>query len=164
MFLARMRKSCTYLALFILILCHRRLIINYSYIPSPLTKIISCWNIFFINFSIDGTFSEQLGSFVNDGKGEGENCKMRLQVVGGRPYLCLFSIKMIQKGCELRYLLFPFYYFDTLTWKTFLFRCINLKNFLKIFLQIRRDFHPDILIKDILIKRKACITLNSLWD
>lgn len=56
----------------------------------------------FVNFSIDATtFNPRLGHFVNDG--EDDNCEPRIVVEQDLPYVCLFSLKDIDIGTELRY-------------------------------------------------------------
>ena len=55
--------------------------------------------LFFL--SIDGTFAEQLGRFVNDSVYG--NAVMKRVSVDGQTRLCLFALKEIPFGEELRY-------------------------------------------------------------
>ena len=43
-----------------------------------------------------------MGIFVNDSK-EGANTSMQKVVIDAKPYLCLFALKDIEEGEELRY-------------------------------------------------------------
>jgi SET domain-containing protein len=53
---------------------------------------------------IDATETfDRLGNMVNDGKGEEQNCNMKLVVINNQPHLCLFAVRDIQIGEELLY-------------------------------------------------------------
>ena len=62
------------------------------------------WNhLFFFFSSIDATNSSRLGKYVNDSNKANSNAKMRQIEVDGFPRLCLFALKDIKAGTELRY-------------------------------------------------------------
>ena len=46
---------------------------------------------------------ERIGKVVNDSPERFTNCSMKMVDVDGIPHLCLFSIKEIPKGTELRF-------------------------------------------------------------
>jgi len=50
---------------------------------------------------IDGTHSEKLGKYINDSKVP--NSIMRVKMVNETPHLCLYAIRDIASGIELRY-------------------------------------------------------------
>ena len=57
-------------------------------------------------YSVDATDESRypfFGRLVNHGKGKEQNCRMRIIDVDGKPYLCLFAIKNIEKGEEILY-------------------------------------------------------------
>nr|XP_047135056.1 uncharacterized protein LOC124812431 isoform X17 [Hydra vulgaris] len=64
-----------------------------------------CYQYFFTfqgkKCCIDGTEDTNLGVFVNDSKAG--NCAMHIKVFCGMPHLCLYALKDIEKGTELRY-------------------------------------------------------------
>ncbi|XP_065671733.1 uncharacterized protein LOC136089609 [Hydra vulgaris] len=64
-----------------------------------------CYQYFFTfqgkKYCIDGTEDTNLGVFVNDSKAG--NCAMHIKVFGNMPHLCLYALKDIEKGTELRY-------------------------------------------------------------
>ena len=68
---------------------------------------ISTWNNLFLSFlfSIDATRQDGMGRLVNDAQAgdTANNCKITVVDVSSRPHLCLFAIRDIQEGEELRY-------------------------------------------------------------
>lgn len=66
-------------------------------------KPVSCFSCFFSHFSIDASKEDgSLGRLVNDDY-KSPNCKIKKIGVGGKPHLCLFSIKDIASGEEITY-------------------------------------------------------------
>ena len=57
--------------------------------------------MFSFSSSIDATDTDCLCKFVNDSPAG--NCVMKKVYVRSKPFLCLFAIKDISKGEELRY-------------------------------------------------------------
>ncbi|XP_065670488.1 uncharacterized protein LOC124808530 isoform X1 [Hydra vulgaris] len=54
-------------------------------------------------FYLDGSNSKQMGAYINDTSVQYQNCNMKKVVVDNKPCLCLFAIKDIKSGTELRY-------------------------------------------------------------
>ncbi|XP_065679511.1 uncharacterized protein LOC124814412 isoform X1 [Hydra vulgaris] len=53
--------------------------------------------------SFNGSNSKQMGAYINDTSVQYQNCNMKKVVVDNKPCLCLFAIKDIKSGTELRY-------------------------------------------------------------
>ena len=54
------------------------------------------------SFSIDGTYANKMGNFVNDAQ-HFSNCEVSIVLVKEIPHLCLFAISNMEIGEELRY-------------------------------------------------------------
>jgi len=57
----------------------------------------------YTHFSIDATATDRLARYVNDSPPAKINCKVERKMFGEIPHLCLFAIKDIDAGTELRY-------------------------------------------------------------
>ena len=53
-------------------------------------------------FSVDATLEKRLGKFVNHSSRHA-NCVMKCVMVDDKPHLCLFALKELSHGDELRY-------------------------------------------------------------
>lgn len=60
------------------------------------------YSCFHFHYSIDGTFSNQLGKFVNHSSRH-VNCIAKPVKRGNVVYICLFATQNISSGTELRY-------------------------------------------------------------
>ena len=54
-------------------------------------------------FSVDATFSNLCGRFVNDATGHKRNASLEVVFVNKRPHIALFAARNICKGEEIRY-------------------------------------------------------------
>lgn len=81
-------------------------------ILSTVTTNVNYWLLLKLSFSrhfcnfcsIDATFSRQLGRYVNDGIFKEQNGKVRVVLdSAGKPHLCIFASKNIEKGDEIRF-------------------------------------------------------------
>ena len=58
---------------------------------------------FICPFSIDATFSTQIGRYVNDGTGHEKNAELRIVYVDTKPHVVLFACRNISKNEEIRF-------------------------------------------------------------
>ena len=65
--------------------------------------VLSCFHslIFLSRFSVDATFTDGIGKYINDSPVP--NCSMKIVVRMEKPHLCLRSLKYIKEDTELRY-------------------------------------------------------------
>ena len=54
-------------------------------------------------FSVDASIDCGLARYLNDSKHRDANCVMKLVVIDDSPSLCLFAVKDVEVGTELRY-------------------------------------------------------------
>ncbi|XP_057300018.1 uncharacterized protein LOC130630515 isoform X2 [Hydractinia symbiolongicarpus] len=64
--------------------------------------------LYFFNYHgkklcVDATKNNRLGKFVNDSQKSYANSVMKVKTFGGKPFLCLYALKTIEKGSEIRY-------------------------------------------------------------
>ena len=57
----------------------------------------------FHNFSLDATNSRRIGRYINDSSRAYINSSMKKVIVNNQPKLCLFALKEIDEGTEIRY-------------------------------------------------------------
>ena len=82
---------CGYFNLFFVMLFH-----DFDLAPHSISE--------FTFFSIDGTNEKRFGKFVNDTSPQFANCTVRSIEMGNKEiFLCIFAIKDIKDGEELRY-------------------------------------------------------------
>lgn len=62
-----------------------------------------CLLLLLFTFSIDATKTDAIAKMVNDGVGETANCIVKKKMFNGLPFLCMFALRDIGEGEELRY-------------------------------------------------------------
>ena len=97
-----------FILFFVLVFCQGTHFEHYIYIMYIMYEIFNIFsiqkqNIFIlVLFSYDATHEVKLGKFINDSPKTFVNSIMKVKCFDNRPYLCLYALKDINNGTELR--------------------------------------------------------------